>query len=219
MALYKGDQALTDIEHVEGLQAALDAGLAATTAGDLSVRADRQFFQWRWSTDAERNAQTGMRHGDLGWMSDRRAFRYSGTAWVLTDLPETTFSPGIVGGVTVGNGANTATVSVHAGLATMSHKVFLGSTSVVGGAPRFNLPYPSPTARYVVGRGRFYDYSADVFYDVQAIIIGSVVFLYPVIASTGYATLGGVTGATPFTWAGGDYMEYTVSWALEGVGV
>lgn len=202
MPVYKGQDNLTDIAHVEGLQDAFNR---------------RAIYNYKWLTYAEKDAETGMRRADEGFLvPSGETYKYEGSTWKLWHMPEADYEPRYSLGFTLGNGTHAASWSVHAGLATMSMKATLGSTSVVNGDIRVNPPVASNTPRVIFGSGgRMIDASAgNLAYDAHVILSGTFVSIRPTASAGAYTTVGTTSATVPFTWATGDSFEFTATWIL-----
>jgi len=205
MVLYKGQDTLTDITHIEGLPAAF---------------VTRALYTYKWATVAEKTAQAGMRSGDEGFLATTgETYKYNGTVWKLWHAPVVSVTPSVNAGITLGNGVSVATWSVHAGKAVLNHKFTVGTTTVVTGTPVFNLPAPSPTVAAIFGDGRLYDVNQLAYFDAKVFVIASTnaVTIESIKALTSigdYGKLLGGPGTNPFVWSAGDTIEYTVAWPL-----
>lgn len=201
MAVYQGNDFLTDIAHVENLQSAFDR---------------RAIYVYKWQTYAEMNAQTGMRRADEGFLvPSGETYKYEANVWKLWHKPEATVTPVIGGGISLGNGTVEGTFSAHAGLGYFHARVVFGSTTMVTGDISITLPKPSPTPRLVFGSGgRFTDASTGVRYEARTLLSGDLAIVRPIQTSTAYAQVIAATALIPFIWAVSDQVELTVAWAL-----
>lgn len=203
---------------VESTESEILAYKSVDTAYFLDVMSRRANYSYRWNNTSDKDAQTGMRHGDEGYLAiSKETYRYNGTEWKLWHRAEKDFTPTLGNGYVAGNGTWDASWGVQAGKGFMNGKFTLGSTSVVGGDLQVELPVPSVSgARLGFGGGRMSDASAATVYDAHVLMISSsnrVAIRYGK-ASTTYVEVGSTTGAAPFSWTSFDSFEFEITWTV-----
>lgn len=178
--------------------------------------------QYRWSNDAQRTAQTGMRDGDEGFQTDIDAtYKYMG-AWQLWNRRRFAFTPVLAPDGTMGSGGYlTGFCTVAAGIAYYTVRILLGTGFVFpsGGVFYINCPYGSKDFSPTMPRGQiiFQDTSAGstgryIGVPVDVGLDGSTIRFYYTTATTN--RIFDLTLTDPFAWAVGDSMSASFSYAV-----
>lgn len=150
-----------------------------TAVGDLEDSRALQTF--RWADTSERNAQTGMQAGDVGYQLDNDSYYwYSGSAWVSFGLEDTGWATPTLqnGWSSIGSGYVAARYRRLNGIVYVQGTISGGTTT--DGTVLFNLPAgfrPSASAQYPVAAGSS---SGTMRVEVQS--SGNVVLRTPVVS-------------------------------------
>lgn len=188
------------------------ANMATSVQNALNTRAVKGY---RWADATARAAQTGMVAGDLGYQIDNDTlYRYSGSAWVIWERGDTTFTPSWTSATVTGT--NTGVYNVSGGWANVVISSLVTVTGTAAVAPPLNVAGTALAANTsVIGFCSMIDASAGT----SGRYLGTSVYSSPTLIAprfTDPATgrIANLSATIPFTWASGDSIQMQFSYSV-----
>lgn len=202
--------------------------MAALASSVQTALGKREGYTYMWADAAARTAETGMVAMSLGFQSDTKVtYMYNGTAWkAWQTLEPVAFTPTWTS-LTVGNGTQSWTYTIAAGLVTIQGFFTMGTTSSMGASPRMALPVPgNGLATGAPNSGNDQALGTVLLEDAGTILHTGVVLTHVASgvvrarmvaqnASGTYTYASDVSSTIPFTWATGDFMAATFTYRAD----
>lgn len=155
---------------VTGLSSGLTEAL--NLVDDLGIT--QGMAEYFWTDFTERNAQTGMKAGDIGFQADNQiSYRYNGSAWRIWEVPKTTYTPSIGGGLTLNNGSTSGWWGATGGRAWIDVTITAGSGTTLTADWNISLPSARDTSIHPngspIGDGIMRDVSSGDTFELRCI--------------------------------------------------